>query len=55
MCKLCCFQFIEVLYTQLTAGALSSPESKINKTYCKGNAKTGKEMTQAVTKSVCIY
>ena len=48
--KLCCFQFMELLYTRLPSGALSSPESKINKAYCKGNPKTGKEMTQAVTK-----
>ena len=51
MCKLCCFSFMEVLYTRLPSGALSSPDSKINRAYCKGNTKTGKEMTQAVTKS----
>ena len=45
---------MEVLYTRLPSGALSSPDSKINKAYCKGNAKTGKELTQAVTKSVSI-
>jgi DNA-dependent protein kinase catalytic subunit len=50
VCKLCCFNFMEVLYTRLPSGALSSPDSKINKAYCKDNSKTGKEMTQAVTK-----
>ena len=45
---------MEVLYTRLPSGALSSPDSKINKAYCKGNAKTGKELTQAVTKSVSL-
>ena len=51
MCKLCSFNFMEVLYTRLSSGALSSPDSKINRAYCKGIVKTGKEMTQAVTKS----
>jgi DNA-dependent protein kinase catalytic subunit len=51
VCKLCSFNFMEVLYTRLSSGALSSPDSKINRAYCKGIVKTGKEMTQAVTKA----
>lgn len=51
MCKLCCFNFMEVVYTRLPSGALSSPDSMINKAYYRGTVKTGKEMTQAVTKS----
>ncbi|CAI8051260.1 DNA-dependent protein kinase catalytic subunit [Geodia barretti] len=49
--RLCSFNFMEVLYTRLSSGALSSPDSKINRAYCKGIVKTGKEMTQAVTKA----
>ena len=48
--KVCCFQFMEVLYSRLPSGALSGLDSQINKTYCKGSPKTGKEMTQAVAK-----
>lgn len=56
MTKICCFQFIEVLYSRLPSGALSSSESKINSVYCKGQPKTGKELTQAATKyASCTY
>ena len=50
--KICCFQFVEVLYTRLPPGALNNLESMINMAYCRGQAKTGKEMTQTVTKCV---
>ena len=48
--KICCFQLVELLYGRLPAATLSSLESAINTAYCRGSAKTGKEMTQAVTK-----
>ncbi len=48
--KLCSFQLMEVLYSRLPAGALSNAESSINRAYCRGNARTGKELTQAITK-----
>ena len=48
--KLCCFQFIEVLYLRLSSSLLSSVESNVNTAYCQGSPKTGKELTQAVTK-----
>ncbi len=48
--KLCCFQLLEVLYSRLPGGALTSPGGSINNAYCKGSAKSGKELTQAITK-----
>ena len=49
--KMCAFALVGLLYQRLPAVALSSPESSINKTFCKTAAvKTGKELTQAVTK-----
>eukprot|EP00731_Ephydatia_muelleri_P036866 Em0341g3a len=49
--KLCCFQFLEVLFSRLSLPLVGSMESKINQQYCKGDPKTGKELTQAVTKA----
>ncbi|XP_064405997.1 DNA-dependent protein kinase catalytic subunit-like isoform X2 [Halichondria panicea] len=49
--KLCCFQLLEVLYSRLPGGALTSPGGSINNAYCKGSAKSGKELTQAITKA----
>ena len=48
--KMCAFALVGLLYQRLPAVALSSPDSSINKTYCKTGVKTGKELTQAVTK-----
>ncbi|XP_065898419.1 DNA-dependent protein kinase catalytic subunit-like isoform X2 [Dysidea avara] len=48
--KLCSFALVGLLYRRLPATAVSSPESMINKTFCKGAVKTGKELTQAATK-----
>jgi DNA-dependent protein kinase catalytic subunit len=50
VCKICCFRFIEVLYFHLHSSALSTSGSKLNSKYCKGEPKTGKELTQAITK-----
>ena len=52
--KLCCFQFLEVLFSRLSLPLVGSMESKINQQYCKGDPKTGKELTQAVTKFVAF-
>ena len=41
---------MEILYFCLPASTLSSIDSKINAQYCKGEPKTGKELTQSVTK-----
>ena len=48
--KLCCFELIEIMYSRLTKEDLNSSQSVINNAYCGGSVKTGKEMTQAVTK-----
>jgi len=48
--KLCFFQVMEVLYSRLTKAPLTNPDSDIVKTYCRGVPKTGKELTQAITK-----
>ena len=52
--KLCCFQFIEVLYSRAPVEAVSSMASKVNSAYCSGDPHTGKELTQAATKSVIV-
>ena len=49
--KLCAFEFMDELYTRLSCNELSSMESKLNRIYCSGDPKNGKELTQAVTKS----
>ena len=50
--KMCAFALVGLLYQRLPAVAVSSPDSSINKIFCKtaGAVKTGKELTQAVTK-----
>ena len=48
--KMCAFKLVGLLYQRLPAVAVSSPESSINKAFCKTGVKTGKELTQAVTK-----
>lgn len=47
--KLCCFQLMEVLYSRISSTALSNPENSIIKAFCR-QPKTGKELTQAITK-----
>ncbi|XP_072042849.1 DNA-dependent protein kinase catalytic subunit-like [Amphiura filiformis] len=49
--KMCCFQLLEIMYSRLTKEDLNSPQSDINKAYCDGSVKDGKEMTRAVTKA----
>lgn len=53
--KLCSFQFLEVLFSRLSLALVGSMDSKINQQYCKGDPKTGKELTQAVTKCVAFF
>ena len=48
--KMCCFELIEILYSRLTKEDVNSLDSAINRAYCGVNVKTGKELTQAVTK-----
>lgn len=49
--KMCAFALVGLLYQRLPVVAVSSPDSSINKTFCKTTGvKTGKELTQAVTK-----
>ena len=49
--KMGAFALVGLLYQRLPAVALSSPDSSINKTFCKSaGVKTGKELTQAMTK-----
>ena len=48
--KLCAFEFIEKLYSRLPCSDVSSLDSKLNSLYCNGDAKSGKELTQAATK-----
>ena len=50
MSKLCCFQLIEMLYSRLSKDLLNTKNSSINSAYCNNDAKTGKEMTMAITK-----
>lgn len=49
--KICAFEFLEKLYIRIPPNDLNSPESKLNDIYCRHNVKTGKELTQAVTKA----
>ncbi|PIK41530.1 putative DNA-dependent protein kinase catalytic subunit [Apostichopus japonicus] len=49
--KICCFELIELLYTRLGKDQLNSTTSVINSAYCMGDCKTGKEMTQGITKA----
>ncbi|XP_071815133.1 DNA-dependent protein kinase catalytic subunit-like [Apostichopus japonicus] len=49
--KICCFELIELLYTRLGKDQLNSTTSAINSAYCMGDCKTGKEMTQGITKA----
>ena len=53
--KLCSFQFLEVLFSRLSLALVGSMDSRINQQYCKGDPKTGKELTQAVTKCVAFF
>ena len=48
--KLCAFEFIEKLYSRLPCSDVSSLDSKLNSLYCNGTPKSGKELTQTVTK-----
>ena len=47
--KTCCFQLVDLMYSRLTKDDLFSMSSVINKAYIE-DVKTGKEMTQALTK-----
>ncbi|KAL9956083.1 hypothetical protein ACROYT_G037506 [Oculina patagonica] len=49
--KLCCFELVEILYSQFSKSELNTPESSINKAYVGGEVKTGKELTMAITKA----
>lgn len=53
--KSCCFELVEVLYSQFSKSELNTPESSINKAYVGGEVKTGKELTMAITKYVVSY
>ncbi|XP_022110985.1 DNA-dependent protein kinase catalytic subunit-like isoform X2 [Acanthaster planci] len=48
--KTCCFQLVELMYSRLVKEDLFSMDSAINKAYTN-DVKTGKEMTQALTKA----
>lgn len=48
--KLCGFKLVEILYSQFSKSELNTLESTINKAYVRGDVKTGKELTLAVTK-----
>ncbi|XP_071796803.1 DNA-dependent protein kinase catalytic subunit-like [Asterias amurensis] len=48
--KTCCFQLVDLMYSRLTKEDLFSMSSVINKAYIE-DVKTGKEMTQALTKA----
>ena len=50
MSKTCCFQLLEVLYSQLSKEELNTKDSIINQTYCGGQVQTGKELTMKITK-----
>nr|XP_006812076.1 PREDICTED: DNA-dependent protein kinase catalytic subunit-like [Saccoglossus kowalevskii] len=48
--KIGCFELMEVLYSRMTKEELNTPQSKVNKIYCRDSVKSGKEMTMALTK-----
>ncbi|GAB6025762.1 hypothetical protein CHUAL_011747 [Chamberlinius hualienensis] len=49
--KLCSLILVTILYNRCTGNQLNTLESRVNTSFCGGSAKTGKELTQEITRA----